>query len=69
MAVARSWHDVCQLLGIMCSTAGACRALAVICNKVEIKNMGKLHIFALFFKDSFSDTEFSLCGCRSGVED
>jgi len=70
VAVARSWRGVRQLLGIICSTVGTSKALTVICSKFEVKNTGKITSFLhYFFKVSFSDTEFSLCGCRNSIED
>ena len=52
MAVAVSWRGVRQLLGNMCSTVGASRALTVVCSKFEVKNTRKitsfLHCFSKF---------------------
>lgn len=45
MAVARSWLGVRQLLGIMCGSVRASRALTVICSKFEVKNAGKITSF------------------------
>jgi hypothetical protein len=70
VAVAGSWRGVRQLLGIICSTVGASRALTVVCSKFRGQEHEENYLFfALFLKVSFYETEFSLCVCRSSVEE